>query len=130
MQPNAAASLNTTAQDFGRFVSAILKGTGLKKETLKMMLTPQVKVSESGTNNTARSPERLSPTISWDDFRQSATPWMFAASISTRPPRSAPPNRSTLRLARGRALLQKALWEHACDAGLRSGAPGERPGHS
>jgi RNA polymerase sigma-70 factor (ECF subfamily) len=23
------------------------------------------------------------------------------------------------RLARGRALLQKALWEHACDAGLR-----------
>lgn len=26
------------------------------------------------------------------------------------------------RLARGRALLQKALWDHACDAGLRSGA--------
>jgi RNA polymerase sigma-70 factor (ECF subfamily) len=24
------------------------------------------------------------------------------------------------RLARGRALLQKALWEHACDSGLRS----------
>jgi RNA polymerase sigma-70 factor (ECF subfamily) len=24
------------------------------------------------------------------------------------------------RLARGRALLQKALWEHACDAGLRT----------
>ena len=33
------------------------------------------------------------------------------------------------RLARGRALLQKALWEHACDAGLRSGALDERPGH-
>src|SRR5262245_63806991 len=64
-QPNAAASLHTTAQDFGRFVSAILKGTGLKKETLKLMLTPQIKVSESGTNNTARSPEKLSPTISW-----------------------------------------------------------------
>ncbi|HEU0179811.1 MAG TPA: serine hydrolase [Blastocatellia bacterium] len=64
-QPNAAASLNTTAQDFGRFVSAILKGEGLKKETLKQMLTPQIKVSESGTNNTARSPEKLSPTISW-----------------------------------------------------------------
>ncbi|HEX2488837.1 MAG TPA: serine hydrolase, partial [Blastocatellia bacterium] len=63
--PNAAASLHTTAQDFGRFVSAILKGEGLKKETLKQMLTPQVKVSESGTNNTARSPEKLSPTISW-----------------------------------------------------------------
>ncbi|HKQ74360.1 MAG TPA: serine hydrolase [Blastocatellia bacterium] len=64
-QPNAAASLHTTAQDFGRFVSAILKGTGLKKETLKHMLTPQIKVSESGTNNTARPPEKLSPTISW-----------------------------------------------------------------
>ena len=64
-QPNAAASLQTTAQDFGRFVSAILKGTGLKKETLKLMLTPQVKVSESGTNNTARSPEKLSQTLSW-----------------------------------------------------------------
>jgi RNA polymerase sigma-70 factor (ECF subfamily) len=34
------------------------------------------------------------------------------------------------RLARGRALLQKALWEHACDAGLRSGALEERPGHA
>jgi RNA polymerase sigma-70 factor (ECF subfamily) len=34
------------------------------------------------------------------------------------------------RLARGRGLLQKALWEHACDAGLRSGAPDERPGHA
>src|SRR5262245_7690466 len=64
-QPNAAASLHTTAQDFGRFVSAVLKGTGLRKETLKLMLTPQIKVSESGTNNTARSPEKLSPTISW-----------------------------------------------------------------
>lgn len=64
-QPNAAASLQTTAQDFGRFVSAILKGTGLKKETLKLMLMPQIKVSESGTNNTKGSPEKLSPTISW-----------------------------------------------------------------
>lgn len=33
------------------------------------------------------------------------------------------------RLARGRALLQKALWEHACDAGLRSGTLDERSGH-
>jgi RNA polymerase sigma-70 factor (ECF subfamily) len=31
------------------------------------------------------------------------------------------------RLARGRALLQRALWEHACDAGLRSAAPERRP---
>jgi RNA polymerase sigma-70 factor (ECF subfamily) len=32
------------------------------------------------------------------------------------------------RLARGRALLQRALWEHACDAGLRSATPERREG--
>jgi CubicO group peptidase (beta-lactamase class C family) len=64
-QPNAAASLRTTAQDYGRFLVAILNGTGLKKETAKLMLTPQIKLSESGTNNTARAPEKLSPTLSW-----------------------------------------------------------------
>jgi RNA polymerase sigma-70 factor (ECF subfamily) len=31
------------------------------------------------------------------------------------------------RLARGRALLQKALWEHACDAGLRHDTREGRP---
>lgn len=30
------------------------------------------------------------------------------------------------RLARGRARLQKSLWEHACDAGLRSAASERR----
>jgi RNA polymerase sigma-70 factor (ECF subfamily) len=30
------------------------------------------------------------------------------------------------RLARGRALLQKALWDHACDAGLRAKTLQER----
>lgn len=63
-QPNAAASLRTTAQDYGRFVVAILKGTGLKKETARLMLTPQIKLSESGTNNTMRAPEKLSPSLS------------------------------------------------------------------
>jgi CubicO group peptidase (beta-lactamase class C family) len=64
-QPNAAASLQTTAQDYGRFVSAILKGEGLKKEALKQMLTPQIQVSASGTNNIERAPATLSPLISW-----------------------------------------------------------------
>jgi len=31
------------------------------------------------------------------------------------------------RLARGRGLLQKALWEHACDAGLRTNTMKEKP---
>lgn len=64
-QPNAAASLRTTAQDFGRFLSAVLNGTGLKKETAKLMLTPQIKVSAAGTNNLFGVPEKLSPTLSW-----------------------------------------------------------------
>src|SRR5262249_6212735 len=51
---NAAASLQTTAQDYGRFVAAILKGTGLKPETRKLMLTPQVQVREGGANSIDR----------------------------------------------------------------------------
>jgi RNA polymerase sigma-70 factor, ECF subfamily len=31
------------------------------------------------------------------------------------------------RLARGRALLQKVLWDHACDAGLRTNTMTEKP---
>lgn len=41
---NAAASLRTTADDYARFIAAILNGTGLKKKTLQLMLTPQIKV--------------------------------------------------------------------------------------
>jgi CubicO group peptidase (beta-lactamase class C family) len=64
-QANAAASLKTTAEDYGRFMVAILKGEGLKKASINQMLTPQIKLSESGTNNTTRAPEKLSPTLSW-----------------------------------------------------------------
>ncbi len=64
-EPNAAASLQTTAQDFGRFIAAILNGTGLKPATRRLMLTPQIKISQSGTNNIQRAPEMLSPTLSW-----------------------------------------------------------------
>jgi RNA polymerase sigma-70 factor (ECF subfamily) len=34
------------------------------------------------------------------------------------------------RLARGRAALQKALWDHACDAGLRTRTDVTRPEHA
>jgi tetratricopeptide (TPR) repeat protein len=62
---NAAASLHTTAQDYGRFVSAILKCRGLKAETVKAMLTTQIRVDERGTNNNARTTAQLSPSIAW-----------------------------------------------------------------
>jgi RNA polymerase sigma-70 factor, ECF subfamily len=34
------------------------------------------------------------------------------------------------RLSRGRGLLQKALWEHACDAGLRTNPISEKGEHA
>jgi CubicO group peptidase (beta-lactamase class C family) len=62
---NAAGSLHTTAQDYGRFVAAILNGTGLKKETARLMLTPQIKVGESGVGNLDAAPAKLSQNVSW-----------------------------------------------------------------
>jgi tetratricopeptide (TPR) repeat protein len=57
--------LNTTASDFGKFVAAILQGTGLKKETAKMMLTPQIQVDETCTNCTNRPLGKLSSHVAW-----------------------------------------------------------------
>ena len=62
---NAAASLHTTANDYARFIAAILNSVGLKKETLRQMLTPQIKVDEGGTNTTGRPADKLSPNVSW-----------------------------------------------------------------
>jgi CubicO group peptidase (beta-lactamase class C family) len=62
---NAAASLVTTAGDYGKFLSAVLKGTGLKSASHQQMLKGQIQVSQSGTNNTSKVPEKLSPTVSW-----------------------------------------------------------------
>ncbi len=62
---NAAASLRTTVQDYGRFVAAILKGTGLKPETRKLMLTPQVQVCEGGSNSVDRPDANRLPDVAW-----------------------------------------------------------------
>jgi CubicO group peptidase (beta-lactamase class C family) len=64
-EANAAASLNTTASDYARFVIAVMKGTGLKRETARLMLTPQIKVDEACTNCTDRALGHLSPYLSW-----------------------------------------------------------------
>ncbi|HWS54148.1 MAG TPA: serine hydrolase [Pyrinomonadaceae bacterium] len=61
---NAAASLHTTARDFGLFLAAVLKGKGLKRETARLFWTPQVRVGES-TNATAAPPKRLSAEVAW-----------------------------------------------------------------
>src|SRR4029078_4558071 len=41
---NAAASLVTTAADYGRSVAAAIAGERLKPETARLMLTPQVQL--------------------------------------------------------------------------------------
>jgi CubicO group peptidase (beta-lactamase class C family) len=62
---NAAASLHTTARDYARFLAAVMNGTGLKPETVKNMLTPQVRVDEGGSDTTARPADKLSSMIAW-----------------------------------------------------------------
>ena len=62
---NAAASLHTTARDYGRFVAAILQGTGLKPETRKLMLTPQVQVREGGAGTVNRPQAKPFPEVFW-----------------------------------------------------------------
>jgi CubicO group peptidase (beta-lactamase class C family) len=64
-EANAAASLQTTATDYARFLDAILSGVGLKRETVKMMEEPQVAVDPACTNCTDRTPKELSKEIFW-----------------------------------------------------------------
>jgi tetratricopeptide (TPR) repeat protein len=42
---NAAASLQTTPEDYAKFIIAVLNGTGLNKATWQQMLTPQARVN-------------------------------------------------------------------------------------
>jgi CubicO group peptidase (beta-lactamase class C family) len=42
---NAAASLVTTAEDYARFVIAVMDGKGLRSSTWEQMLTPQIRVN-------------------------------------------------------------------------------------
>jgi CubicO group peptidase (beta-lactamase class C family) len=65
-EANAAASLNTTPTDYAKFVIAVMNGTGLKKETARLMLTPQIKVQEGCQNCVNNSgPIHLLPDVSW-----------------------------------------------------------------
>jgi CubicO group peptidase (beta-lactamase class C family) len=46
-QAHAAATLYTTAGDYAKFVIAMLNDIGLKKETIGLMLTPEIDVAEN-----------------------------------------------------------------------------------
>jgi CubicO group peptidase (beta-lactamase class C family) len=62
--PNAAASLVTTAADYGRFVAAALGGERLKPATARMMLTPQVQLAGC-IMCTSRAPGEPSRDLAW-----------------------------------------------------------------
>ncbi len=51
---NAAASLYTTAEDYAKFMLAVMNGTRLQNQTLNEMLTPQINVSK-GENSLPNS---------------------------------------------------------------------------
>jgi len=66
IEPNAAGSLHTTTADYARFVIAIMKNTGLKKENFKEMLGQQTKVDEGCSNCIANQPTRkFSNSVFW-----------------------------------------------------------------
>lgn len=66
-EANAAASLQTTAADYSRFIVAIIKGTGLKPATAKEMLHSQMRVDEGCSNCVGNrgASGRLSESVSW-----------------------------------------------------------------
>jgi len=66
VEANAAASLQTTSQDYAKFVIALMNGAGLKPQTSKAMLSPQSQVDEGCSNCVSRPPSgKLSPFLAW-----------------------------------------------------------------
>jgi CubicO group peptidase (beta-lactamase class C family) len=65
LQPNAAASLETTAADYARFVAAVMRGEGLAEETARAMLSPQVWVNAGCAVCVGREPGPVSTDLAW-----------------------------------------------------------------
>jgi CubicO group peptidase (beta-lactamase class C family) len=61
----AAYSLLTTAEDYARFVIAVIEGTGLKKETSERMLTPQVETHQDGQPDKQGTPSGAFWGLGW-----------------------------------------------------------------
>jgi CubicO group peptidase (beta-lactamase class C family) len=57
--PNAAASLLTNTADYAKFLLAVMNGKGLKPESLKLMLEPQVNI----TSKSLHAPQGTDPDI-------------------------------------------------------------------
>jgi|HubBroStandDraft_6_1064221.scaffolds.fasta_scaffold00018_20 CubicO group peptidase (beta-lactamase class C family) len=65
-QANAAASLETTAEDYAIFLDAVLQGKGLRPATRREMETPEIAVDTGCANCVEGTPSgKLSTTIFW-----------------------------------------------------------------
>jgi len=62
---NAAASLLTTATDYSRFLLAVVKGEGLKPESVAAMLTPQIHVPSKRTDVLSAPRDDMSWGLGW-----------------------------------------------------------------
>ena len=63
---NAAASLHTTAEDYARFVAAVLAGRGLRPETARALMSPQSRPDERGINTATAPPTgRPAAGVAW-----------------------------------------------------------------
>lgn len=62
---NAAATLLTTAEDYARFLAAIVNSEGLKPETIDAMLRPEISVVSSTWGDDAEARERVSWGLGW-----------------------------------------------------------------
>jgi CubicO group peptidase (beta-lactamase class C family)/Tfp pilus assembly protein PilF len=61
----APGSLSTTPRDYGRFIRAMLNGTGLKPETRKLMLTPVAYVCEGGGSSIENPQAKRLSDVAW-----------------------------------------------------------------
>ncbi|HWZ86019.1 MAG TPA: serine hydrolase [Thermoanaerobaculia bacterium] len=63
----SAATLQTTTQDYARFLIAVLDGTGLKRKVREEMFRPQIRLDEGCTTNCIdrKSTGRLSKELAW-----------------------------------------------------------------
>jgi CubicO group peptidase (beta-lactamase class C family) len=62
---NAAATLQTTAGDFARFLQAALSGVGLKPETARVWLEPRVNVGRTCVQCLSADPPETRPDVAW-----------------------------------------------------------------
>ncbi len=60
---NAAATLHTTAADYGRFLAAFLSGAGLSKASQRAMVTPAVRVKP--WNNDVENAAEIEDNLAW-----------------------------------------------------------------